>query len=221
MFLGLSVNLIILLSCLTICLGIVGQPPDAPGILPSVFALTSAGIALSTIFILFIMVAFIAKLNLWQSGALGWTLTEYSEDSQIETDMKKIAVRPFRNARIGFPLALLGFVIALLSVITVRVHFINQPINTLDGLNTAGVVCSIIIIGLEYMNYKNEEMYNRMEYKDLVSHAEQKGITQFVPEGISELLQDEDQSSERKLFLLAGILLAIPWGIATILLTQL
>ena len=221
MFLGLSANLIILLNCLIICLGIVGQPPDAPGILPSVLALTTAGIAILVIFILFIMIAFLAKMNLWHSAALGWVLTEYSEDPQIESVMKRIAVLPFRKARIGFPLAVLSFVIAIASVIFVRVHFIDQPISTLDGLNVVGVVCSIIVIGLEFMNFRNEKMYNGMTYEDLRVQVEQKASKQVVPEDITEHLPDEDKSSAQIWFFIVGILLAIPWSIAVILLMQL
>ena len=221
MFLGLSANLVILMSCLIIGLGVVGQPPDAPGILPSIFALTTAGIALSVIFILFLMIAFIAKLNLWQSSALGWVLTEYSEESQIESVLKRIAVKPFRKARIGLPLTLLSFVIAIASVIFVRIHFSDQPIGTLDSLSFVGVVCSIIIIGLEFMNFRNEKMYSAMTYEDLRLQAEQKATKQFVPEDISEHLLNEDKTSPRIWFLIVGILLAIPWGSAVILLMQL
>jgi len=167
------------------------------------------------------MIAFLAKMNLWHSAALGWALTEYSEDPQIESVMKRIAVLPFRKARIGFPLAILSFVIAIASVIFVRIHFIDQPIGTLDGLNVIGVVCCIIVIGLEFMNFRNEKMYNEMTYEDLRLQVEQKANKQFVPEDISEHLPDEDKSSAQIWFLIVGILLAIQWSIAAILLMQL
>jgi hypothetical protein len=221
LFLEFAATLTIVLSLLNLCLGKVGQPPDSQGFLPTVFAIVTAFIAIALVIILFLMIAFLAKLHLWHSAALGWVLKRYSEDSQIESILKRTAAMPFRRAKAGLPLCLLCFAMALTSTIIVRIHFINQSINALDGLNFIGVVCAIIIVGIELMNLSNERRYGEMTYTDLKSQAERAGINHIVPEDISEQLAIEDGLSIRSRFLLAGILLVVPWCLAAYFLMQL
>lgn len=218
---GLAAVLTITLDVLIMGLGVIGQPPDTPGVLPVLFAIAAAVIGLLVAYAMIFMIAFLLKLNLWHSAAIGWALSGLSNGSSDMAIVRKLAILPFRRARIGLPLSMLTIVVTVLSGILLRFHFWESAIGALDGLSLIGVLVATTIVIMEMMHLRAEKKYSSMPDADLKSIVEHEAVYQLVPADITAQLAIIDDSPNKSILLVVGILLTILWICTSILLIQL
>ena len=217
----LAAVLTIALNVLIISLGVTGQPPDTLGVLPVVFAIAASVIGLFVAYGMIFMIAFLGKLNLWRSAAIGWALSGLPNGSSDMAIVRNLAILPFRRARIGLPLSILTIVVTVSSGILIRFHFWESAIGAQDGLSLIGVLVATTIVIMEMMHLRAEKKYSTMSDVDLKAIIEQEAIYQLVPADVTEQLAVTGNLLNRSTFLVVGILLTIVWIITSVLLIQL
>jgi hypothetical protein len=220
-YLGLAAVLTVALDVLIISLGVTGQPPDTPGVLPVLFAFAAAVVGLILALEMILMIAFLGKLNLWRSAAIGWALSGLPNGSSNMAIVRKLAILPFRRARIGLPLSMLTIVVTVLSGILIRFRFWESAIGPLDGLSLIGVLVAATIVIMEIMHLRAEKKYSSMSEADLKSTVEHEAVYQLVPADITAQLAIIGDSPNRSILLVVSILLTILWICIGILLIQL